>query len=445
MRPVLYICLFLVFTRCDAYAQYVVPKQRITSVVVYTYNNDELVDRDSVRFAYSGGRVSDFDPYDFSPIGTYNNCGFNYKYDVFAAIQAELSAPLYNEGKLKVQFDVCEVYRAEQTPAYNLKEQHFTEFIDIDVRNYELREPYHRILQITNRNADGLPQNIYQLQYDSTRKKWDTTGTRKIYFDSDSRVIGDSSVTTDMWQATYEYDKQDRITDYYGYALIVGKQQVIRHNKYIYDRNEKLEKYIIRQFSLFNPGVLDTSSVLLIKYDDKEQIGQLINYGKSTNSVDLQTHRNYRYDQYGNLDSLITYTASNTYRTKFYFNSANNPDSAITSVAANGGSMPYPTRHKVYYTYETYIPDSPSTLPLVVFPNPARDHFIVRWNKEQPKVPMYVLLYSRDGRMVKKEYLPQTHRQDRIDCSELTDGVYFIRLLTANGGLLYTTTLCILH
>lgn len=76
---------------------------------------------------------------------------------------------------------------------------------------------------------------------------------------------------------------------------------------------------------------------------------------------------------------------------------------------------------------------------LTIFPNPVADYFTIQWN-ESNEITKDIILVDALGKTVKKLIVPKGSQNITVDCSDVSQGIYFVILPSAQGNLSYKIT-----
>jgi hypothetical protein len=287
---------------------------------------------------------------------------------------------------------------------------------------------------------------VQQLQYDSTAAVTDTLAVRAAFYDNSGRLVTDTIVqgAGDRYSgSSYEYDSAGRVasilrTAYRG-VWLYATHQILQ-----YDAAGRIA--VNTSLQMTRQHQWDTANVEFFEYDDKDRLASYkVQLGRQTEP----SHFYYlHYNESGEVDTLTRrdYFWAHTEKTVFYYNEYHNPDSAHTYREFEDGSRDS-IRYYTRYYYELYedsiaIPHIPEK-DIVIYPNPAYDRLTIRWGDRQPSGPVYACLYNSGGQLARRAYIVKTQAETQIEIPGLASGVYYLRIVTAAGGLLHTAAISV--
>jgi YD repeat-containing protein len=407
-----------------------VEKQRVTSIRYYT-DAINMVCSDSILFAYSGTRGSQFKPYDFYAGAVY---GFRdqYRYNGSILPAVDIPDPIADLQTMYVQHDKADRYTTGGTIGLLTRTTH-TYGPKIRVSNHE-QNPFSATQQITVYNADSLPAIIYEVD----NRIGDTLYERVIHYNTQRQAIADTLRSLRPRfnvYFNYRYDAAGRLTDFE--RIPFNGISSVRHERttYSYDANGRLVQVV--QYDIDAAGNWQPHSKQAMEYDAK---GNLLSHSEASGENIPRYHRQFMYNASGNIDSMfINYidedVVTDCYRVIFYFNGFHNPDSAVIT---NSCRAMVHAKQLVVYGYEQYYKD---TLvhkgPLVIYPNPTTGILNIRWNGKLPLKGAVVNVFNSVGQLVQQQNIPQPQQVDVINMAGLASGVYYLRIVNTDGARVF--------
>lgn len=449
----IYFLLFLVLVSYDAAAQQTVTRQRIKNVSHISYNGDEIMFRDSLQFFFSGERGATFNPFVFESSYVYGNYGYRVTYEPQKLIIENPAEYLHSMKKVEVQYDSAFAYASGINVYSSPWAQHYISYDENYLDTYEYTDNAQHTRQIIHR-SDTIPVGYVVERYDTGRQQWNMITDHHFRYDDHNRIISDTiRINGGEYLINYAYASNGEIatvSQYYG--SLQGTKQI--ETTYQYNTENKLSRWWML---VLTSGQSDTNKYVTCAYDPQGRIVAQQEYGGGTLGQNLDIYREYGYNALGGLDKVRkTYFDQNgekeyVYFTRFYYNSFHNPDSAYTTVESLNGGHLVPDNYRTYYTYETYevtLPDTTDTSSyidsskrLVIYPNPAYGHFKIKWNSKKPNTAVHIQLYAANGQLVRRYFIAKPRDEETINIEGIASELYYIRILTISGGLLYQGTL----
>lgn len=434
-------CLLLFSGTCT-HVQAQVAKVTKQRVVMIAQSPDAFLpySYDTLIFKYGAKRGSVFVPYDNNINGTF---GFRWYVAPEAATVANLPAPIYSPNALSVQYDTSYRINTLMTleDTISAKEMRYTVYNEDNgiVDNHEFA--WQRLERQVSYNENGDPEKVVVLQHDPLISAVDTYQTRTIIYNSQRQAIADTIDYADPARSDdanqYLYDDKGRVASILRVGRYMGTWTNGQLQKFFYGTDDK---FLGRTSFLWMDNQWDTSQASYARYDGQGRLERYVDSFNAPNSIVRYFFRMI-YNPLGLVDTLYAGGANmaNFTKTIFFYNRYNNPDSARRYVTKDNG-MTYAPDYRVRYYYEEYE-DTAMVQPdgdLVVYPNPARDKVAIRWNGQRPSGSVYVALYAANGQRVRQVQITDIRDDNEVDISGIASGMYYLRVLTASGGLLYT-------
>jgi hypothetical protein len=439
------------FAATDAQSQTqvtIVKKQRVILIETF-FSHDSGRASFTTAISYSGKRGSTFRPYHF--YSWKRDGGYNFSYDPTSYPIADLPEPMQDVNKMDVQYDSVHyvfphLIRPEDRKKIALSASY----------NHQNQITAHYAFEwggqngvyggIFARDSNGRLLEIYMTVGDTAAVAYDTISRREIVYDKQQRVVSDtlkdpSPLGIDLVFA-YEYDNNGHassVTELYtkkgAFYEYRSRQNYTRHP------SGRLEKYIYEMYSAGSQH-WDLKANASYNYDGK---GRLTSWQYDTDPGDPGTY-SLHYNNAELADTLtISYANGNAEKNIFFYNEFMNPDSAYTyNYSDTAPSLKQVTIIKYHYELydDTIITPVPKG-PLVLYPNPAGSKVTIRWNAVKPGGPVYAILYSVAGQLVRRVYISSIADENSISISGLASGVYHLRIMTQGGGMLHTESLVI--
>lgn len=466
-----YIFYFLIavitnYPLCSTAQMPTVTMQRVTGITHYSYADTVKMYADSLNFFYSGQRGSRFNPLGYNGMHIYGHFGFDIEYSKPLAILKDPYLPYNHIKHLGVQYDSLLFYSTGYTQYMHPIARYRMTYRDSLIQTFEHNASYTWTRQMITREQNGFPVTSVLELYDTAKKAWDT----KVAYNSryaDGRLSYDSIFSGIQYYFTdYSYDDK-KLVQISQYHYDNGQKKKMVEDNYTYTVTGRIE----RHNTIYFTGGIDTNIAELNTYDSKDKLINGKQYSKGTAPQNMYGEQTYHYNDSSELDTLTRYyydefNAFNyIYKTTFHYNSFHNPDSAYTTVATVGGGHLVPDIYHTYYNYEKHevtvdidtpvIPDEPNepdstdtpvvVSPLIIYPNPAMNVFTIRWNSKLPSAGVYVNIYNRIGQLVRRAHIEKARKEDIIDISGLSSGMYSISIITEGGGLIHNGNLSIMR